>query len=178
MNSYRWVTAMVIGLWLASTGSAQALHIKIKVRVPDIHHPGKPPIEIAVQGVSGKPLFHQTLQAALSVRIPNMPEVPTTEEELTRLGFGLKTYCVKYRDPALPHQPSDSNQNWAPPDQNQPPQAAPAPYGPNPNAPWKKESFHSRLGAELVRERVDLNVGNGNVEWVHPNGCESPENRN
>ncbi len=177
MNSKRYGVAVAIGLWAASTGPAQALHIKIKVRVPDIHHPLKPPVEVTVTGVSSKPIFNQAIQKALEIRIPNMPSVHTTEEELTRLGLGMKAYCVKYRDPAMEHQPSDSSQSWNPPNPGGTPQAGPAPYGPNPGAPWKKENFHSRLGAELVRERVDLNVGDGNVEWVHPKGCEAPENQ-
>ena len=177
MNSYCCVAAMVMGLWLASTGSAEAVHIKIKVRVPDIHHPGRSPVEVTVTGVSGKPIFHQSIQAALSVRIPNVPKVPTTEEAFKAIGLEMKAYCVKYREPALPHQPSDSNQNWAPPDQNQSPQAAPPPSGLNPGAPWKKEDFHSRLGIDEVKIRVDLNVGNGNVDWVKSGGCAlHPEN--
>jgi hypothetical protein len=177
MNSKHCVLAVAIGLWIALIGTAEAFHIKIKVRVPDIHHPLNPPIDITVKGVSGKPIFQQTIQAALSINIPNMPKVPTTEEALTRMGLGMKTFCVKYRDPAMEHQPSDSSTNWNPPNAGGPPQAGSAPYGPNPNAQWKKESFHSRLGAELVRERVDLNVGDGNVGWVHPDGCDAPHNR-
>ena len=165
MNSSRCMAVIAAALLMGSTQVAQAFHIK--VRLPNPKHPFGPPL-IVVTGAPHPNLSipHQRIEAALSIRIPNMPKIPTTEQALRQLGLGMNAYCVKYRDPALPEQPTDSNPKWTPPDQSQPPQAAPPPYGPNPNAAWKKETFHSRLGAGEVKVRVSLNVGDGNVDWV------------
>jgi|ERR1700733_4768273 len=178
MNSYHRAAAMVLVLLIGSTQVAQAIHIK--VRLPNPKHPFGAPL-IVVTGVPHTSIpvsiSHQRIDAALSIRIPNMPKIPTTEEALGRIGLAMKPYCVKYRDPALPHQPSDSNPKWTPPDPNEPPQAAPPPYGPNPNAQWKKETFHSRLGEGEVKIRASLNVGDGNIDWVRSGGCQGhPEN--
>jgi hypothetical protein len=177
MNKYRYAAAMVIALLTASTELAQALHIK--VRLPNPKHPFGAPL-IVVTGAThpNLPISHQRIQAALSIRIPKMPKVPTTEEALRQLGLGMNAYCVKYRDPALPDHPIPKDKT--PPPQtgvNQPPEVDEPPTGPNPNAPWKKETFHSRLGEGEVKIRTSLNVGDGNIDWVKSGGCEShPEN--